>query len=142
MCFFIQYSQVAISGFETICKILGVGELLITKLLMCVMNSLHWRPVQGIKSCGTLRWSSNLVPGVQLYQIRLDGWPFGSALCKIAFLFYCNAQLCHDIATPFHFPKQVHFSVALIISCETTLFFDIANSSRIFAEFQTHIIDY
>ena len=66
----------------------------------------------------------------------------GSVLCKIAFLFYCNVQLCHDIATPFHFPKQVHFSVALIISCKTTLFFDIANSGRIFAEFQTHIIYY
>ena len=42
----------AVSGLETIRKLLGVGELLYfeTELLICVMNGLHCRPVKGIKS--------------------------------------------------------------------------------------------
>ena len=47
----------AVSGLETIHKLLGVGELLYfrTELLMCVVNGLPWHPVQGIKS-QTLRF--------------------------------------------------------------------------------------
>ena len=50
----------AVSGLETIRKLLGVGELLYfeTELLMCIMNGLQWCPVQCIKS-RTL-WFANL----------------------------------------------------------------------------------
>ena len=41
----------AVSGLETIRKLLGVGELLCfeSELLMCVRNGLHSHPVKGIK---------------------------------------------------------------------------------------------
>ena len=58
LCTFLRHCRVAVSGLETIRKVLGVGELLYfeTELLIYVMNGLH--SVQGIKS-RTLR-SANL----------------------------------------------------------------------------------
>ena len=91
---------------------------------MCVMNSLHWRPVQAIKSCGTLRfgnlwmlwWSSNLVSGVQLSSIRL-GWTGDHLVVPYAkLLFFFIAMLNYVMISPHLFISQSKFISVLLWS--------------------------
>ena len=89
----------AVSGLQTIRKLLGVGELLYfeTELLMCVLV---------FDVCPSLRICEDFCDqAISSPELASVGWVPHAKLLS----FSIAMLISHDNATTFHFARQIHF---------------------------------